>query len=95
MSKASCKLKNGKVVIGIDVNEDGENSILISLPMNEAISEAISRGKAIEGVKVTSLQFKGTSLLLVLDTDQDGEPMLEMTIDLGEVFDEVKDKILQ
>lgn len=88
MSKASVNFENGKLVFGVDTNEDGENVLTGSLNLSEALQEAFSRGEAVEGVKVVEVKFELTKLKVILDTDKDGENLLELVIDLAEGIDE-------
>jgi len=86
--KISVEFKDGNVEFGLDLNKDGEKSLSGVLYLNEALQEAIKRGKAIEGAKVVDFRFELTKMILVLDTDKDGEKLLEIKIDLAEAFDE-------
>jgi len=89
MSKLGVKFDDGKLVFGVDANQDGENSLTARLHMSEAISEMIAKGGKIEGAKVVDFSFSGTKLKLKLDTDKDGEEMFDLELDLAESFDEV------
>lgn len=89
MSKFNFEIQEGKVVIGLDTNEDQENLLDLSLNMGEAIQEAFSRGEAIEGAKVVDFGFEGSKLRIKIDSDKDGEELLNIVIDLGEVVDEI------
>ena len=90
MGKLNFDIKDKALHMGVDYNEDGENSIKMKLNMIEAVSEAFSRGEAVEGVKLVDFKFELTKMVLKLDSDKDGEEVLELVIDLGEVADEVK-----
>lgn len=90
MSKVNYAVKDGNLNIGVDSNEDGQNSVTIKLNLTEAIQEAIFRGDAVEGAKVVDFSFQFTKLVLKIDTDRDGEALLELEIDLAEVFDEIQ-----
>lgn len=90
MSKLNFEIKDSALHLGVDYNEDGESSIKMKLNMSEAISEAFSRGTAVEGVKLVDFKFELTKMVLKLDSDKDGEEVLEIVIDLGEIADEVK-----
>ena len=91
MSKLDFKFKDKKLLIGIDSNEDGENSIDIELFLSEAFSEAMSRDQAIPGAKLVSLSFEDKKMKVVIDTDRDGEPLMIFRLDLAETFEEVVD----
>ena len=77
--------------LDIDSNNDGEKVVRLSLNISEAIKEAVSRGKAVEGVKLAAFEFQGSKLVILLDTDKDGTPLMALDIDLMEAFDEIKD----
>ena len=95
MSKVNYEVKKGNLHIGIDSNEDGQNAISIKLSLTEAIQEAIFRGTPLEGAKVVDFKFDLTRLILKIDTDRDGEALLELEIDLAEVFDEIKSSLIK
>ena len=90
MSKLNFDIKDKALHLGVDYNEDGESSIKMKLNMIEAVGEAFSRGEAVEGVKLVDFKFELTKMILKLDSDRDGESVLELVIDLGEIADEVK-----
>jgi len=90
MSEAKLiEVKDGKILAGVDTNKDGEQSLSAVVKIDEAIQEAIARGEAIEGNKVVSVKFELTKLKIVVDSDKDGESLLELTVDLAEVYDEI------
>lgn len=89
MNKFNIKIEDGKAIIGLDTNADGENVLDLSLDMSEAIQEVFSKGEAVEGVKIASFNFEGKKLNLSIDTDKDSEELLNLSIDLGELFDEL------
>lgn len=82
------KVENDNLVFGADFNKDGEPSIKGKLSLTEAIKEAFMKGTAVEGVKVASLKFALTKLIVVIDTDKDGQNLLEIEVDLAEGLDE-------
>lgn len=43
--------------------------------------------------KKVDLDFDGSKLVIKVDTNQDGEAAVEIKVDLGEMADEVKDKL--
>lgn len=86
--KFNVKFEGEELVAGLDLNQDGEELLKLKLKVNEAIQEAISRGEAVEGVKLVDFSFQLTKMVLKLDTDKDGEHLLELEIDLAEVLDE-------
>lgn len=89
MGKLSVKVEDGQLKFGVDANEDGQNSLTVKLHLSEMVQEMISRGGAVDGAKVVDFKFSGTKLTLKIDTDRDGEPLLELELDLAESFDEV------
>lgn len=93
MSKFPIEVKDGALNFGVDSNEDGEQSVSGKLHLAEAIGEALAKGTQIEGAKVVDFKFELTKLVLKIDSDKDGQPLLELTVDLGEAFDEVKGKL--
>lgn len=90
MEKFSVEFKDGKLNFGVDSDQDGEKAIKGSVHLNEALMEAISRGDAVEGVKVVDFRFELTKMILEIDTDKDGEKVVELEIDLGEAFGEAQ-----
>lgn len=88
MSKVNYEIKDGHLILGGDTNEDGQNSVGLKLSLNEAVEEAFKKGEAVEGVKVAQVKFLGTQLQVLVDTDKDGEQLLELTLDIGEILDE-------
>jgi hypothetical protein len=95
MSKIPVNFEDGKMVFGLDLNEDGEKSVEGVLHLSEALQEAISRGEAVEGAKLVDFRFELTKMVLVIDTDKDGESLLELKIDLPEAFDEGQSLLLK
>lgn len=93
MSKVETKIEDGKVVVAVDSNEDGQASLKLNVKLDEAIKEAIKRGDKVEGEAVVKFKMTATGLSLDLDTDRDGVPSLSLEADLGEIFDEVQEKI--
>jgi len=90
MSKLNFDVKDGSLKVGVDSNEDGQNSLDLELSLSEAVGEALSRGEAVEGAKLVELKFELTTLVLKVDTDKDGEKLLDLKVDLGEAADEIK-----
>ena len=97
MSKGSVKIEEGKIIVGLDVNEDGENSLTLKVNINETISEALHKAKKGEETtidltgKKVELKFGIGGMKLVVDTDQDGEPSIELDLSLMEAFEEAGD----
>lgn len=86
--KMDIEFKDGVVKFGLDMNQDGEKSIEGELYLSEALQEAINRGEPIEGAKVVSMKFEGMKMVLVIDTDRDGQPLFKIKMNLPEVIDE-------
>lgn len=93
--KPSIAIKDGALEVGLDTNGDGQNVVDLKLNISEAVSEAIAKGTAIEGHKVVNLKFEGTKLVIDIDSDKDGEPLLDVVVDLGEAFDEISGLVLK
>lgn len=88
IKKFDVSFDEGKLVLGIDSNQDGQKLVDIKVNMNEAIQEIFKKGEKIEGAKLVAFEFNLTKLVLKLDTDQDGEELLDIEIDLAEAIDE-------
>ena len=88
MGKFDVSAEDGALVFKVDLNEDGEPVVHGKLNFGEGIQEAFQRGEAIEGAKVVSFKFDLSKLVIAIDTDKDGEKLLELTIDLAEAIDE-------
>lgn len=99
MSKGNVKYKDGKLVAGLDTNEDGENLLTLKLNVNEAIQEALDKlskgeeSKVALDVKKVELEFGVGGMKLKVDTDQDGEHVLEVDLSFSEAIDEVTSAI--
>jgi len=90
MSKFNFDSKDGKLSFSVDANEDGESSLKGSLSLSEGVAEIFKRGEAKDGVKIVDFKFELTKLYLKIDSDQDGEEVFSIEVDLAEAFDEVK-----
>lgn len=88
MTKVSVEIKENAIEFGTDLNEDSEKSLIGKLYLNEALQEAIKRGAPVEGAKIVDFKFEMTKLIIVIDTDKDGEKLFELKMDLPEMFDE-------
>lgn len=95
MSKANVEFKEGVLVAGVDMNEDGENMISLKVNMKEAMEEAFAKLKKGESssvvldVKKVELKFDMSGMKLLVDTNQDGEAAIELEVSLTETVDEV------
>lgn len=88
MKKVNYKVEGGKLLLGLDSNEDGANSIDLELEINEAIQEAFAKGEEVEGAKSVKVAFTGTTLTVEVDSDKDGEALLLLKVNLAEAIDE-------
>ncbi len=101
MSKASIKFEDGKIVAGLDTNEDGENSVEVRLNLKEGFEEgfaALKKGeeKTISvDAKAVNFVFKDNSIFVVIDTDKDGEELMDVKIDISESFEEIAEGIFK
>lgn len=100
MSKANLEFKDGKIIAGLDMNEDGENSISLKLDVNESVQEGLSKLKKGEESKVeleakkVDVEFGMGGVKVKIDLDQDGEHFLELDLSMSEAFDEISSKFL-
>lgn len=88
MSKVNVGVTDGVFNVGLDLDEDGKNSMGLSVVLNEAVEEAFKREGAVAGVKLVDFSFSGMDLILKLDTDKDGENVLCLRLNLAEAFKE-------
>lgn len=86
-------VEDGKLVLGVDPNKDGQEVVRLRLNLSESVQEAFSRGEAVEGAKVVDFKLSSSGIHLKLDTDKDGEELLELELDFMEAADEVGDLI--
>jgi len=52
MSKGSVKFEEGKLLAGLDTNEDGENVLTFKMNLNESIQEALAKLSKGESTKI-------------------------------------------
>lgn len=88
MSKIKAEFKDNKFKLGVDTNEDGENSIVMNVNLSEALQEIVARGEKVEGAKLVDFEFGLGGMKLKLDTDIDGEELLELEIKFAEIVEE-------
>ena len=100
MSKGNVKFEDGKLIAGLDTNEDGENVLTAKLNLNEGLQEALGRvlkggegEKIVVDAKKVELEFGIGGLKLLVDTDGDGEKLLELDVSLTEAADEITSAI--
>lgn len=88
MSKVNYKVQDNNLQVGLDANEDGQNSLTLKINLSEAIKEALKKGAAVEGVKTATIKFEGLKLIVVIDSDKDGVPLLTVEADITEAIEE-------
>jgi hypothetical protein len=95
MSDVQIKFEGSTFTAGLDSDGDGVKSISFKLHLSEALEEAVSKfkkGDEVEpvevDVKALRLDFDGGLMKLVVDTDKDGEALLEVEANLLEAVDE-------
>lgn len=89
--KFGVSFEDNKLNLSLDPNADGQNVLIAKIHLSEAVQEALQRDESIQidGAKVVDFAFQGAKLMLKLDTDQDGQGVLELEIDLMEALNEV------
>lgn len=91
MSKVNVKFENNKVVAGFDADQDGVNSLQAKLDLKEVYEELAAKGEVKVDAAIT-YKMEGTSLKVLIDTDKDSEPALEIEANLLEGFKEATNK---
>lgn len=90
-------IEGSTVVFGMDTNNDGQNAISGKVNLPEGFSEIMAKLKKGEKVEVeakkVTFAFEGTSLVVGVDTDGDGEKSVELAVDMAETFEEGMDAI--
>ena len=76
----------GMVVLGVDLNQDGDKSMTLTVSLDEAFEEVFQRKD--QGKLKFSHDIEGTSLVVKLDTDGDGEPVVVLRVKLLELIAE-------
>ena len=79
--KLSVKADGGKISVGVDLNQDGQDSVKVSVSLSEALDEILKRSDDTKGTKI-AYKMSGSVLKITLDTDQDGQNVAEVDIDL-------------
>lgn len=101
MSKGSLELKDGKLVAGLDTNEDGQQSVGLEIAVGESIKEALAalkKGDVKEvkvEVKTLTYTLDGDRLNVSVDSDKDGEASLTAFVDFSESFEEIAEGIFK
>lgn len=93
VSKLNYEFKDNKFCFGVDGDEDGNKVLVMKLNLGEALQEAVKRGDKVEGARLVDFKFEGPVMKLTLDTDKDGENLMELEVDMMEAFDEIKGKM--
>jgi len=88
-------IEDNKVVVASDLDRDGKNSISIKLSLKEGYEEIFAKGIKKEDVKLIDFEMGLNGLKLKLDTDQDGEELLELHADIMEIVDEAGKEIFK
>lgn len=90
MGKVDVSVEDNALKVSVDTNEDGEAVATAKIHLTEAIQEAFKKGETvvIEGTKKVAFSFGLTGLKVKIDSDQDGEPVAELDINLPEALDE-------
>lgn len=90
MGKVDVDVVDNALVVKVDTNEDGEPVAQAKIHLTEAIQEGLKKGESvvIEGAKKVEFSFGLTGLKVKIDSDQDGEAVAEVEINLPEALDE-------
>ena len=81
-------MEGTSIVGGYDGNSDGENSVSIKANLTEIYQELLAKGEAKLGVKQLSFKMSGSKIVIVADSDKDGEAVLTFEVDLLEGLQE-------
>lgn len=94
VKKVEVKVEEGKLIIGVDTNQDGQKLVNAELNLGEGLQEIIAKLKKGEDseikvdAKAVKFSFTGSKLILEIDTDKDGEILGKVEIDIAEGLDE-------
>ena len=91
--KIPLKFEDGKMIVGLDTDGDGKNSVSAVVHLTEGMSEIFAKGGKIEGMKKVSMEFKDGKFVVKIDTDQDGEESFSFAADLMESLDEISQAV--
>lgn len=81
--------QDGNVVVGVDLNRDGQKSVALKVSLSEALGEILKRDDAAKtDATKFSYRFEGATVVLVLDTDADGQSLAELRVDLLQLIAE-------
>ena len=84
MDKFNMKMEGTSLVGGYDGDSDGKNSISFKLNLQEVYGELLAKGEAKLDVKAISFKMVGSKITAVIDSDKDGQAVLEIDADLLE-----------
>lgn len=95
MSDVTVKMEGSTFEAGLDADNDGVKSISVKLHLSEGFQEAMAKFKGGEepapvkvDAKAVELKFEGGKMKVLVDTDKDGEHLLELEANLMEAVDE-------
>ena len=88
MKKFGLDFKDGVIEGFYDGNADGDKSVKLNINIKEVYGELFSKGEAKVDVKSFSIKKEGAKIILVLDTDKDDQPVLELELDFIEGLQE-------
>lgn len=81
---------NNIAKLGVDLNQDGQNSLQVSVNINEAIQEIFSRSNEKGVTPKVATKIDGTNLVVTVDSDQDGENVATVVLNVLELITEGK-----
>lgn len=90
-SSVNVSFQDNKLVAGFDGDKDGVNSIQAKLNLQEVYEELLKKGEAKVDAVIT-YKMEGTILKILVDTDKDSEPSLEIEANFLEGFKEATQK---
>ena len=81
--------QDGRVVLTADLNQNGTPSATVSVNLSETLDEFLNRNESERASgSVVGHRFEGTTVVLTLDTNHDGQNAVEVRIDLLELISE-------
>lgn len=86
--KFEVKIEDKALIMNTDFDQDGKESSKLKLFLSEGIQELFDKGIKKEDVKLVDFEFGPSGIKIVVDTDQDGESLMEYEVSFGESFDE-------
>ena len=98
---SSVKYENGAIVGILDTDKDGKPAVESRIFLKEGFEEgmaAIQKGEektiSVDAKKV-DFKFTAEGIEVLVDTDQDGEPVMSTKVYTGEAFDEISQGIFK